>query len=122
MAKFLCQSVDPDSPFKVGEVYDIPCHQASETPFQPVMRAKMKVDSVLVHEGGETLKMSAVCKPGGYPADGLDEDNSFAKFSPSASLELWIANPALRNKFQPGEKFYLDFSAEVKPAETKAEG
>lgn len=75
-----------------------------------VMRAKMVVASVTQHAGGETLKMSAVAKNGSYPEDGSDEDNTFAKFSPSASLEIYIANPALAGKFKPGQKFYVDFT------------
>lgn len=53
--------------------------------------------------------MQPVCKSGGYPADGSDEDNTFAKFSPSGSLELLIANPALIGTFTPGDAYYLDF-------------
>lgn len=46
----------------------------------------------------------------GYPADGMDEDNTYAKFSPSADFRLTIANPALLGKFKNGDKFYVDFS------------
>lgn len=75
------------------------------------MRAKFYITSVERHSSEcETLKMSAVCKSGGYPPDGSDEDNTYAKFSPSASLSLTIANPALIGKFNPGEKFYVDFT------------
>ena len=42
--------------------------------------------------------------------DGLDEDNTFAKFSPSVDLGITIANPALWGKFAVGDKFYLDFT------------
>ena len=45
-----------------------------------------------------------------YPADGSDEDNTYAKFSPGASLSLNIANPALFGKFLVGEKYYVDFT------------
>ena len=76
----------------------------------PTMRAKMVVESVTATEHGENLKMRAVCKNGQYPEDGSDEDNTFAKFSPSASLEIYIANPALYGKFKPGQKFYVDFT------------
>jgi len=51
---------------------------------------------------------------GGYPADGSDEDNSFAKFSPSVSMDFHVANPALFGKFEPGQKFYVDFTPAVK--------
>jgi hypothetical protein len=70
----------------------------------------MSVASVTQHSGGETLKMNAVAKNGTYPDDGSDEDNSYAKFSPSASLEIYIANPALFGKFKPGQKLYVDFT------------
>lgn len=71
----------------------------------------MQVASVEIFNGGEKLKMHAVCKSSPYPEDGSDEDNTFAKFSPSASLEIFIANPALHGRFKPGQKFYVDFTA-----------
>ena len=74
------------------------------------MRAKMKCESVQIFEGREVLRMSAVCKSGGYPADGSDEDNTFAKFTPGATLEMHISNEALHGQFKPGQKFYLDFT------------
>ena len=74
------------------------------------MRAKLKLNSVVATEGSEILKFNAVCKPTGYPADGLDEDNTFAKFSPSAELTITVNNPALHGKFKPGQKFYVDFT------------
>ena len=80
------------------------------------MRAKMKVDSVELFESGERVNMSPVCRPNGYPADGLDEDNTFAKFSPSGDLSLFIANPALFGAHKPGMKFYVDFTPVPEPA------
>lgn len=78
------------------------------------MRAKFVINSVersgSAEWQSETLKMSAVAKSDRYPSDGADEDNTYAKFSPQASLTLTIANPALIGKFNPGEKFYLDFT------------
>ena len=74
------------------------------------MRAKMKVAEVKQFEGGEILKFTAVCKEGGYGSTGADEDNTYAKFSPSASLEIHVANPDLFGKFKPGEKYYVDFT------------
>jgi len=73
------------------------------------MRAKMKISTVKRSEYGEELTMSAVCKAGSYPEDGLDENNTFAKFTPAADLKMQIANPALFGKFNPGECYYLDF-------------
>ena len=58
-----------------------------------------------------SAKFHAVCKSDGYPADGSDEDNSYAKFSPSAELTINVQNPALKGQFKPGQKFYVDFTA-----------
>ncbi|WP_374961019.1 hypothetical protein [Spongiibacter tropicus] len=76
----------------------------------PLMRAKMKVDRVERFEESETLHMSAVCKPEGYPESGLDEDNTFATFTPSADLTIHINNPALVGKVKEGDAYYLDFT------------
>ena len=75
------------------------------------MRAKFRIASVLRGEGSnETLKMHPVSKSGAYPTDGVDEDNTFARWSPSGELTLQITNPDLIGKFNPGEKFYVDFT------------
>lgn len=77
----------------------------------PVMRAKMAVLSIGGTAGvSETLSLGAVCKSDGYPADGADEDNTFAKWTPSANLTMTINNPALHGKFTVGDKFYVDFT------------
>lgn len=74
------------------------------------MRAKLRIASVTKHDGGnETLQFHAVAASN-YPADGSDENNTFAKFSPSASLSITIANPALHGKFEAGQSFYVDFT------------
>lgn len=74
------------------------------------MRAKMLVDKVERFTGQDKITLNCVAKSGAYPENGHDEDNSFAKFSPSGHLELTIANPALVGKIEPGQKFYLDFT------------
>ena len=90
------------------------------------MRAKMCVGYVQIHEqrvdadgkwnpaaaptkSMETLQMHAVAAPK-YDASGLDEDNTYAKMSPGASLNINIANPALWGKFKVGDRFYVDFT------------
>lgn len=73
------------------------------------MRAKMQVNKVEQFPESERVFLNAVAAKS-YPADGSDEDNTYAKFSPSGTLELTIANPALRGKVQAGAKFYLDFT------------
>lgn len=80
------------------------------------MRAKMQVGSVFPardSEGNtvsETLHFHGVSKSGAYPDDGSDEDNSFAKWSPSINLTMQVTNPALFGQLAPGQKFYVDFS------------
>lgn len=44
-----------------------------------------------------------------YPEDGSDENNTFAKYSPSFEVRLTVANPNLLGKFKIGETFYVDF-------------
>lgn len=74
------------------------------------MRAKMQLQTIEQHmHGTETLHFAAVARSGGYPEDGSDEDNTYAKFSPCGSLTLTVSNPALIGAFKPGEKYYLDF-------------
>jgi hypothetical protein len=84
------------------------------------MRAKLQVGMVQEHfygengaKSGETLTMHAVAK-NGYDSTGLDEDNTFAKYSPGASLTIQIANPDLWGAFAFGDKFYVDFTAAPK--------
>ena len=76
----------------------------------PKMRAKLSIECVTQYATCEVLKMRAVAKNGAYPADGSDDDNTYAKFSPSATFEITIANPALFGHFKPGEKYYVDFT------------
>lgn len=78
------------------------------------MRAKMRVGFVHVNKNQEgqtvteTLMFHGVPKPK-YDETGMDEDNTFAKFSPGVDLAINVANPALHGKFQVGDTFYLDF-------------
>lgn len=75
------------------------------------MRAKMKLSSITnASDTCETLNFVAVCKSDGYPADGSDEDNTFARWTPTASLSMTITNPSLIGKFTVDDKYYLDFT------------
>lgn len=81
------------------------------------MRAKLRVGSVIPHKDAEGKTIServvfhGVAKNDGpYPADGSDENNTYAKFSPSALFDIQIANPALLGKYEPGNTFYVDFT------------
>lgn len=80
------------------------------------MRAKVRVSAVLPFPdgqggvSGERLMFHGVSKSTAYAADGSDEDNTFARFSPSVSFDMLVANPALIGKFAVGDTFYVDFS------------
>ena len=79
------------------------------------MRAKLRVSYVKENEWdgkkqSEVLSFHAVCANKAYPEDGSDENNTYAKFSPSANLDLVVANPALFGKFKVGEEYYVDFT------------
>ncbi len=76
----------------------------------PIMRAKMRISGIARYEGSETLLLHAVAKNDGYPADGADEDNSFARWTPCAELQISITNPQLLGRFKEGETYYLDFT------------
>lgn len=65
------------------------------------------------YEGAETLELTAVCGSAAFGANGESEDNTFARYTPSAALTLTLNNPDLLGKFKPGQKFYLDFTESV---------
>lgn len=80
------------------------------------MRAKMQVHGVQEFKDAsgnvtqENLILYPVAKDGAYPSDGSDEDNSFARWTPSGELKLTIQNPALIGKLPIGSRFYVDFT------------
>lgn len=83
-------------------------------------RCKVRVESVkLLGSDGkgshtaEEVQMRAVQGnkvSKGYPEDGSDEDNTYAKYSPSADFRLYVANPVLFGQFKPEQKYYIDMS------------
>jgi len=74
------------------------------------MRCKVTIQEVHLHGATETIIARPVCKPGGYPPDGADEDNTFARWSPSGEFRLCIANPDLFDTYKPGQVFYVDWT------------
>ncbi len=78
------------------------------------MRAKLKINRIEQHGTSETLHFNAVCAKA-YPGDGSDEDNTFAKFTPNATLAISITNPALVGQFKPGEAYHVDFTPVAEP-------
>lgn len=75
----------------------------------PKMRAKLQLNRIEQFQNSERLHFNAVCAKS-YPADGSDEDNTYAKFSPQAEFSITVANPALLGQFKVGEKYYVDFT------------
>lgn len=77
-------------------------------------RCKVHVETVKLMLGGnEEVQMRAVGGSKvskGYPPDGSDEDNTYAKFSPMADFRLVITNPSLLGQFKPGQKYYIDMT------------
>ncbi len=73
------------------------------------MRAKVKITDIEKQGENERLTFNFPAKDGAYPADGSDEDQQFARYSPDGSLSLTVANPNLLDKFAVGDTFYLDF-------------
>ena len=86
----------------------------------PKMKAKMRISSITPNPavGQESITMTAVAKSESYPADGSDENNTFAKFTPSGGVSLTIQNPDLIGKFNVGQEYYLDFTPVVPEEET----
>ena len=92
---------DPDVECEAGNIWEIP---------MAAMRAKMKINHIdKRNEGQETLYFNPVSRSDSYPADGSDENNTYAKFTPSGMLSLTVCNPVLLGKFNEGEEYYLDF-------------
>jgi hypothetical protein len=84
------------------------------------MRAKFVIIGVEVSETCERVSFSAVSKSTAYPADGSDEDNTYAHYSPSANCSITIANPALHGVYKAGQKFYVDFTPVPEPVPATA--
>jgi len=67
----------------------------------------MQVQTVTDNGYSDVVKLTAVM---GGPNAKDAEDNSYAKATPSASLEMHIDNPKVRGQMKPGQKFYVDFT------------
>ena len=80
------------------------------------MRAKMRVSNVASIKnqdgatGYEQFQFHAVAKDESYPTDGTDENNTFAKWTPTAVLTMTVTNPELFGQIREGELYYLDFT------------
>lgn len=78
------------------------------------VKAKFTCTSVEPHtnkEGqteGKSIGMSAVVA---YGADGnrKDENESWSKWTPSGTLQIYITNPDAFEQFEQGKEYYLTF-------------
>ena len=73
------------------------------------MKAKFKLDSIRKTEYGEEFDLSVVV-PDKFDETGKSDDNTFARWTPTGHINFLVTNPALFNVYQPGQKFYVNFS------------
>lgn len=87
----------------------------------PTTRCKFNCVSVETFEHGAVkVRLSAV-----YPDKAVDgyehgEDHAFYNATPQGTLEMLIQNPYGAELFQPGKKFYLDFTEVKSPGPVTA--
>lgn len=74
-----------------------------------MMRAKLRVAFVESNPTTETLHFNAVTGTDPFGPNGESEDNTYARFTPSAELKMVVTNPELIGKFKMGDTFYVDF-------------
>ncbi len=72
------------------------------------MRAKLKVEQITSVEGYDKIDFKVAY--GKIGDNQIDEDNTYSKFTPTASASFTITNPELIGKFRAGQKFYVDFT------------
>ena len=75
----------------------------------PMFRAKIKIDAINRAPGVDTLIASPVTDTK-LGDGGRNEDNSFARYTPSGEIKLTITNPELIGQISPGEEFLVDFT------------
>lgn len=68
-------------------------------------RAKLTVMELRPSGEGVHATFAAV-----YDSANVPEDNSYAKYTPSASFSMQVDNPAVIEQLAPGKKFYVDFN------------
>lgn len=78
-----------------------------------MIRAKMQVSSITLNGYSEAVKLHAV-----YAGDKNSEDNTYAKSTPSATMDIQIDNPGAQGKLKPGMKVYVDFTVAEEPSVT----
>ena len=69
-----------------------------------------KLKSLVSERTWELLKSYNAVYKNQYDSTGLDEDNIFALYTPSAEFTINVVNPALFGKFKLDQKYYVDFT------------
>lgn len=70
------------------------------------VRGKFQVQSVTTHSwnpNAKTVKLHAV-------STGSKENESWAKYTPSGTIEMLIENPPAADQLAIGKEFYVDFT------------
>lgn len=67
------------------------------------VRGLMTVESVLVTPYNKTVKLRAQYSDS-------PEDNTYAEATPSATIEMSVTHKAVADFFEPGKRFYVDFT------------
>ena len=76
---------------------------AAASAMEKKILAKLHCESVLVVENGRTAKFRAVYGDS-------EENKTFSKYTPSASLEMYVTNPAAFDAFEPGRDYLVTLS------------
>lgn len=67
------------------------------------IRAKMVCEGVSKTGDSENVALRAV-------TSGSEENKTFAKYTPSAYVQLTIDNPSAQGAFEQGKEYFVDFS------------
>lgn len=68
------------------------------------IQAKMKCSKAERNEVGESITLHAV-----YSEDKNSENYSYSAATPSATVAMFISNPAAIGAFEVGKEYYVDF-------------
>lgn len=82
-----------------------------------VMRAKMRLIAEKVWADSAATGARVYSFSAQYSQS--SEDNSYSKYTPSASFEMTIDNPAVQAKLKLGETYYVDFTPATPPVVEK---
>lgn len=72
------------------------------------VRAKFRVESKVVNEGGDEAGTGAVTLVA--VTSGSKENDDFFRYTPSGRLQMGLVNVAALAQFEIGDEFYIDFT------------